>query len=155
LDLRKRRDAAKKRLHIFTLHVCRRGWILCRILLVSGLRPKKYENSLFLHRIRFQSVITQILLTVGIFQVFQFHMYSNTHKVSSQWHWYFQFLFFLWVRSQGFAALMHCRLSWAYCARLDLVPPVISRGAPRLTTWETSVSVGGKYGQGNGRFNFA
>jgi hypothetical protein len=25
LDLRKRRDAAKKRLHIFTLHVCRRG----------------------------------------------------------------------------------------------------------------------------------
>jgi hypothetical protein len=49
---------------------------------------------------------------------------------------------------------MHCGL-YAYCAPLDLVPPVISRGAPRPTTWETSVSVGGNYGRGNGRFNFA
>jgi hypothetical protein len=57
-------------------------------------------------------------------------------------------------RSQGFAAQMHCGLQ-AYCAPLDLVPPVISRGAPRPTTWETSVSEGGKYGRGNARFNFA
>jgi hypothetical protein len=38
------------------------------------------------------------------------------------------------VRIQGPAALMHCGLSWAYCAPLDLVPPVIFRGAPRPTT---------------------
>jgi hypothetical protein len=61
----------------------------------------------------------------------------------------------LWGRSQGFAALMHCGLSWAYCAPLDLVPPVISRSAPRPTTREFYVSEGGMYGQGNGRFNFA
>jgi hypothetical protein len=39
----------------------------------------------------------------------------------------------LWGRSQGLPALMHCGLQ-AYCAPLDLVPPVISRGAPRPTT---------------------
>jgi hypothetical protein len=60
----------------------------------------------------------------------------------------------LWGRNQGFAALMHCGLQ-VYCAQLNLVPPVISRGAPRPTTWETSVSEGGKYGRGNGRFNLA
>jgi hypothetical protein len=37
-------------------------------------------------------------------------------------------------RIQGSAALMHCDLTGAYCAPLDLVPPVISRGAPRPTT---------------------
>jgi hypothetical protein len=39
----------------------------------------------------------------------------------------------LWGRRQGFAALMHYGLQ-TYCAPLDLVPPVISRGAPRPTT---------------------
>jgi hypothetical protein len=56
---------------------------------------------------------------------------------------------------QASAAMMHCGLNWAYCAPLDLVPPVISRGAPRPTAWETSVSEGGKYGRGSGWSNFA
>ena len=53
-------------------------------------KTKKNTHSLFLHRIRFQSFITKILVAVGIFQVFRVHLCCNTHKVLSQSLWYFQ-----------------------------------------------------------------
>jgi hypothetical protein len=35
----------------------------------------------------------------------------------------------------------------AYCAKARFTSPLISRGAPRQTAWETSISERGKYGR--------
>jgi hypothetical protein len=111
--------------------------------------------------------VTPKHLTLDVFKVFvssAMLLYSWWILLPCSWHCSFfsarlryvlHVLLLYGGRIQGSAALMHCGLNWAYCAPLDLVPPVISTGAPRPTTWETYVSVGGKYGRGNGRFNFA